>query len=316
MARLDKQQRDMVTNFLPDTATFTSATPEHCMVFVGPPRFILGNVEESISLTKMLLAARRSIFFDYFKRNVTSNDDIKIISNKVDVNDLDQGDLLEKFANNPDLASAVSAISSINKSLQLAATRPDGQNVTLNANYDFAGAYKLLGMTQGFNPQIANAQTPVGAIGSKKKAFIVSKAGTQVSVSLDKIMYLGGTMVKSLLSNTIYEAFLQGRLDETEATYAVKEVKFGSQITDSYIADLSSDLTKVPIGIGAFYFDRTYQLCDATYVEGAHIANLSEVIQAGNPQIIENVQLMGDHARGLDEEEVLKIINTFSTFED
>jgi hypothetical protein len=277
MTRLTKQPKDILSNIYSDSFTFSNASPEHSFVFIGPPRFFLDNVTEKNNLITLLSSVRRALYVETIRAASEGGASIHTA-------------LSEDVGTIKDFEVSETAFDDI---------AYDKTNNTITSYHLFS----VLGMAQELTDDVRNQVRPIGQIGSRKKAFLTQDSLTQVTGRVSNMLMLGASLTKMLLSNKIYEEFAKGDLDITNAPSVVKDwdlfKAYANNLSAEYLANYSSDLTKLPFGLGVIKCDRQYRVCSAEFFNGARIANNATQFMAGQPGIIESVDFLADSKRNL-----------------
>lgn len=330
--RFNKEKFDIFSGITPDTFTFSNASPEFSIVFVGPSRYVSSESPDISNLTSLLTAARRAIFYERMNISHTVNNvgpDILTISadsvasltaaglNAAPLT-ITSSPVLTNDALNEYKAAYDALVTAGNISPAIPYTKTfaeflDEVNDIEVKSVVNNGVYSVVGMAQSFDPTVQVAQIPVGSIGYQGKTFVSIDSGSQVGVRLEKFLYNGGNLGKSLMKSSVYTNYLMGVTTGTvgttdDVTQQILSVENSTDITDPYLVNLRSAIMKVPVGIGALYFDRQKQLCGSVYLEGCRIANLSTMLQTGAPTIMEDVDIIADRQVGIPEDEVYALL--------
>lgn len=283
MTRLTKQPKDILSNIYSDSFTFSNASPEHSFVFIGPPRFFLDNVTEKNNLITLLSSVRRALYVETIR--AASEGGASIHTSLTG----DDGTIVD-FNVTPEAFNAI-AYSTTTESYNL---------------------FSVLGMAQELTDDVRNQVKPVGQIGSRKKAFLTQDSLTQVTGRVTNMLMLGASLTKMLLSNKIYEEFAKGDLDIKNTSSVVENWNlfkaYANNLSAEYLANYSSDLNKLPFGLGVIKCDRGYRVCSAEFFNGARIANNSTQFMSGQPGIIESVDFLADSKRNLSLNELKTVL--------
>jgi hypothetical protein len=269
---LSKEKTDVLSSITADDFTFSNGSPEHSVIFVGPSRF---NLNDLNALSDLLTNARRALYMEKIRK---ANEGLSSgVSTSI----------------NQDSTSGNEANFTVNVS-----SVADGIATIDSASYKL---FTVLGMTQDIQTGATNSIQPVGKLGSRLKAFITQNSLTQVQGRVSKVLYFGGTLVKTLLANQLYDKYLNGdmQLNDSVITNYAALTEYGTRLSDEYIANLDSDLTKVAFGLGVIKCDRQYRVCGAAYFEGCRMGRLDTQFMTGEPGILENVDFVADSRKNI-----------------
>lgn len=161
-------------------------------------------------------------------------------------------------------------------------------------------SYALLGQVTNFNYSESQQIMPIKALGSQRHMFASSNMPIQISMSriliassnFYKVLYQ--TVDKDVLFQNNDPSLANGGQLETGTDYA----SYALKKDDAWYANISSDLAKIPVGIGIIC-NTAKGLIDKVsaggyYFESCYITSESGSIQPGSGFALENVSIIGD----------------------
>ena len=154
------------------------------------------------------------------------------------------------------------------------------------------GGLYAVGMLQQFTYSQQRALQPTQAIGSGRAFFITGKSTIQFQAN--RLFVKGKNLMRALYEN----AKSQGNLPiEENGAFGERPIAPGMP---NFATNLDSPLFLVPFGLCIIYRDRSNSPLGGVYLENCLIGSFQSSITAGQTQIMENVNGMGDRLFAID----------------
>lgn len=159
----------------------------------------------------------------------------------------------------------------------------------LNGSQD--GLYAI-GMLQQFNYSQSRGLQPMQAIGSGRAFFVTGKSTIQFQIG--RLFVKGKNLMRALYEN----AKSQGGLPiDTNGAFGERPI---AENVPNFATNLDSPLFLVPFGLCVIYRDRSNAPLGGVYLENCMLSSFQSSIMAGQTNIMESVNGMGDRLFAID----------------
>lgn len=263
----------MPTKLIVDSFTFSHASPETSVLFVGPSLFPKGTLSESVNRE---IVKQVKVALALENKKVTTE-----YTNLI-----------------AELRSGVEEYEELNK-----------KDITSDEYEYYINPFKLFAMTQNVSLNSNLPLLKLIGLGSSGKAYLSSPQNAVTKLSISNVMYTQGNLLMSVFKNRVYEDFLYG----TESYNAVdRKIEVGDQIKidNNYLYDTISNIVSLPVGIGILYLDRKNEVANAVYLEGCRVEGFGSILNSSNPAVQDSLNLEVRKPYTLKEEEARSLLNS------
>jgi len=194
----------------------------------------------------------------------------------------------------------------------LTAAHPDdtlilaGPSRFLTSNGKATIAYETLfplGMVQNMQITSQNPVIPAQAVGSGRYFYLVGKPNHGANIA--RLFVKGKNMLRALYSNAI-EAGIDPSAFDDKASWLK---------ADTFLANMDSELFRIPFGLAIFFRDKIHDSLGALYMEMCLLTNWSLGVTAGQSMIMENVNLISDRVIPIDPKAIGERSPSYSNYD-
>jgi len=156
--------------------------------------------------------------------------------------------------------------------------------LTANASHIAYETMLPLGMVQNMQITSQNPVIPAQAVGSGRYFYLVGKPNHGANIA--RLFVKGRNLLRALYTNAIVAGINPANFDD--------RAMWGADGKDMFVANMDSELFKIPFGLAVFFRDKIHDALGALYMEACLLTNWSLGVTAGQSMIMENVNVISD----------------------
>lgn len=160
-----------------------------------------------------------------------------------------------------------------------------------------------LGMVQNMQITSQNPVVPAQAVGSGRYFYLVGKPNHGANIA--RLFVKGKNMLRALYTNAINAGIDPAAFDDKAAWLS----------SDTFLANMDSELFRIPFGLAVFFRDKIHDSLGALYMEMCLLTNWSLGVTAGQSMIMENVNIISDRVVPIDPKSVGGRSPTYSNYD-